>query len=150
MRFRKLRIAWSVVWGIACVLLIVSWARSYTWGESYSWDVGQVYCSASYLRGAIVLRSLDASHRGNSTTGYSWGRARRQRLDETFPIHFYGFYFRKASGDLSLIVPMWLLIIVSISCAAAPWLAWKFSVRTLLTVMTVVAAVLGIAVWLSK
>ena len=29
MRFRKLRIAWSVVCGIACVLLIVLWVRSY-------------------------------------------------------------------------------------------------------------------------
>ena len=29
MRFRKLRIAWSVVWGIACVLLIALWVREY-------------------------------------------------------------------------------------------------------------------------
>ena len=29
MRFRKLRIAWSVVCGIVCILLIVSWVRSY-------------------------------------------------------------------------------------------------------------------------
>jgi hypothetical protein len=29
MRFRKLRIAWSVGWGIICVLLIVLWVRSY-------------------------------------------------------------------------------------------------------------------------
>src|SRR6476619_2972176 len=29
MRFRKLRIAWSVFWGLACVLLIVLWVRSY-------------------------------------------------------------------------------------------------------------------------
>src|SRR5690348_8525325 len=29
MRFRKLRIAWSVVWGLAAVLLIVFWVRSY-------------------------------------------------------------------------------------------------------------------------
>jgi hypothetical protein len=36
MRFRKLRIAWSVGWGIACVLLIVLWVRSYSWSESYS------------------------------------------------------------------------------------------------------------------
>ena len=28
MRFRKLRIAWSVVWGLATVLLIVLWVRS--------------------------------------------------------------------------------------------------------------------------
>src|SRR5690349_1139434 len=29
MRFRKLRFAWSVMWGLACVLLIVLWVRSY-------------------------------------------------------------------------------------------------------------------------
>ncbi len=29
MRFRKLRIAWSVVWGLAAVLLIALWVRSY-------------------------------------------------------------------------------------------------------------------------
>src|SRR5262245_21096640 len=31
MRFRKLRIAWSVVWGIACLLVIVLWVKSYWW-----------------------------------------------------------------------------------------------------------------------
>ena len=30
MRFRKLRIAWSVAWGVACVLLIVLWWQSRT------------------------------------------------------------------------------------------------------------------------
>src|SRR6476659_1067575 len=34
LRFRKLRIAWSVFWGLACVLLIVLWVRSY-WAESF-------------------------------------------------------------------------------------------------------------------
>ena len=29
MRFRKLRIAWSVAWGIVCVLFIVLWVWSY-------------------------------------------------------------------------------------------------------------------------
>src|SRR5438105_1666000 len=29
MRFRKLRIAWSVFWGLAAVLLIALWVRSY-------------------------------------------------------------------------------------------------------------------------
>ena len=41
MRFRKLRIAWSVVWGIACVLLIVLWVRSYWWGEQLSYTTAQ-------------------------------------------------------------------------------------------------------------
>ena len=34
MRFRKLRIAWSVACGLACVLLIVLWARSYWWCDN--------------------------------------------------------------------------------------------------------------------
>src|SRR6476659_5097631 len=29
MRFRKLRIAWSAWWGLACLLLIVLWVRNY-------------------------------------------------------------------------------------------------------------------------
>src|SRR5947208_1113873 len=29
LRYRKPRIAWSVFWGLACVLLIVLWVRSY-------------------------------------------------------------------------------------------------------------------------
>src|SRR4026208_580489 len=33
MRFRKLRITWSVVCGIACLLLIGLWVRSYTWAD---------------------------------------------------------------------------------------------------------------------
>src|SRR6476659_10578089 len=31
MRYRKLRIAWSAFWGLACVLLIALWVRSYWW-----------------------------------------------------------------------------------------------------------------------
>src|SRR5690242_4400156 len=30
MKYRKLRIAWSVIWGVASVLLIVLWLRSYS------------------------------------------------------------------------------------------------------------------------
>jgi hypothetical protein len=29
MRFRKLRIAWSVFWGLACVLPVVLWVKDY-------------------------------------------------------------------------------------------------------------------------
>ena len=44
MKFRKLRIAWSVTWGIAAVLLIALWVRSYwvydllegnVWGKNF-------------------------------------------------------------------------------------------------------------------
>src|SRR4051812_42704575 len=34
MRFRKLRIAWSVFWGVACLVLILLWVRSYWYWDS--------------------------------------------------------------------------------------------------------------------
>ena len=43
MRYRKLRIAWSVVWGLASVLLVVLWVRSY-------WRVDTVRMSATANR----------------------------------------------------------------------------------------------------
>ena len=45
MRFRKLRIAWSVGWGIACVLLIVLWVRSYWWVDMLSASHAETTCS---------------------------------------------------------------------------------------------------------
>ena len=33
MKYRKLRIAWSVAWGLLAVLLFVLWVRSYWWSE---------------------------------------------------------------------------------------------------------------------
>src|SRR3954454_7670294 len=34
MQFRKLRLAWSVACGVACVLLILLWVRSYWWEDT--------------------------------------------------------------------------------------------------------------------
>src|SRR5262245_20924320 len=33
-RFRKLRIAWSVMWGVVAVLVCVLWVLSYSWHHS--------------------------------------------------------------------------------------------------------------------
>ena len=37
MKFRKLRIAWSVAWGVVAVLLCVLWVRSYLGVRSRKW-----------------------------------------------------------------------------------------------------------------
>jgi hypothetical protein len=36
MKYRKLRIAWSVGWGVLCLLLVALWVRSYWWRDTYS------------------------------------------------------------------------------------------------------------------
>src|SRR3954453_23888497 len=42
MRFRKLRIAWSVFWGLACLLLIELWVRSYFFADTVYGEIPPV------------------------------------------------------------------------------------------------------------
>ena len=60
MRFRKLRIAWSVGWGLACVLMIALWMQSYwagfsmtlpktdDWLASSKGWIGLLYCGGPF------------------------------------------------------------------------------------------------------
>jgi hypothetical protein len=49
MKYRKLRIAWSVTWGIACLLLVILWVRSFA------------YYEAVYLSSHVSIESLTGS-----------------------------------------------------------------------------------------
>src|SRR3954449_8237078 len=56
MRFRKLRITWSVLWGLACVLLIVLWVRSYWWKDfAVSGGVRQIYLESCIGRLGVMI-----------------------------------------------------------------------------------------------
>src|SRR5689334_19264816 len=55
LRFRKLRIAWSVFWGLACVLLIVLWVRSYWCSDVFN---GPGKFSMSTENGVIEVTRL--------------------------------------------------------------------------------------------
>src|SRR5262245_8875502 len=50
MRFRKLRIAWSVVWGVAAVLLLVLWVRSY-------WRLDEFGCDGAPSTEAVISQN---------------------------------------------------------------------------------------------
>ena len=51
MKHRKLRIAWSVFWGLAAVLLIVLWVRSY--GPTQEFQTAGCWCRS--IRGVFVV-----------------------------------------------------------------------------------------------
>jgi hypothetical protein len=56
MRFRKLRIAFSVTCGIACVLLIAMWVRSYYWSYQVFWRTSANYSVGfTTLDGVLVI-----------------------------------------------------------------------------------------------
>src|SRR4051812_11045209 len=61
MRYRKLRIAWSVCWGLACVLLIVLWVRSYRVIDVINWTTSTRLSVASEIGIIQVSRSKPAT-----------------------------------------------------------------------------------------
>ena len=58
MRFRKLRIAWSVVCGIACVLLIALWVRSYWWAMTSVQLTQEITLDTSVSTGKIGVQRI--------------------------------------------------------------------------------------------
>src|SRR4051794_7311826 len=57
MKYRKLRIAWSVTWGIAAVLLIALWVRSYWIVDAPHLKLsGYILCRVTTFRGCMYLR----------------------------------------------------------------------------------------------
>src|SRR3954447_17806944 len=61
MRFRKLRITWSVFWGFAGVLLIVLWVRSYWRVSILRLPLGPACCKHFWTNPRLHPRTLAAS-----------------------------------------------------------------------------------------
>ena len=154
--FRLLRIGWSAGCAIVCLLLIVLWVRSY-WHEANSLSIGD---SASYYdrqnrsfsaaswKGAFHFNRVDPRAR------LPWKPVRTgiQASEVRLPDHFakggilgFGLATKELSSDVR--VPCWSTVLLASMIAAAPWLPWRFSLRTLLIVTTLVAVVLGLAVY---
>ena len=139
MKFRKLRIAWSLLSGLACVLLVVLWVRSYWWCDQYHLQ-GSRWFGGLTNRGLFALHWLDVSKRDSVETGYHcysidlimW----KQRL--------YWCSVLASPEGYELILPIWFPAAMIAFLAAAPWLRWQFSLRTLLIATTLVAVVLGL------
>jgi hypothetical protein len=144
MRFRKLRIAWSVVWGIAAVLLVVLWVRSYWWADYVQpWQKHTVVSLRGklFVDNHIVLSIPSSSVPGGVPTG----------LVETNRFFAYSLatkqfsFFPQKSG---LAIPYWLIAALIVGLAATPWLRWRFSLRTLLIATTLLAAALAVWVYI--
>jgi hypothetical protein len=164
MRFRKLRIAWSVAWELACVLLIVFWVRSYwRWDELYTPTSVQRYYSPELSSRQVIIVSAS----GRAQVGYSkgsgnwkwhlsdelkrpfWGGPETEASERHEEIAGFAMY-REYGLYPTLRVPHWFLVLASVGMAVAPWLPCRFSVRTLLIATTLVAVVLGLIVCASS
>jgi hypothetical protein len=123
MRFPKLRIAWSVGWSVAALLLIALWVRSYSYREvigfpSFAWIDSN--------HGRITLYD---SRGAEQPTAYWY----RDSVNGLFiPPGF------KIAG-----LPHLLLVIVAASLTAMPWIRSRFSLRTLFIATALVAVGAG-------
>jgi hypothetical protein len=162
MRFRKLRIAWSVVWGVAAVLLIVLWVRSYSHvnnpkitiysrGDELSHlDSQKRLWRATSSQGAIQLSATNQNpiwqfEPTAPPQGGGWTTSLAQPK-------FLGFGYLQLGRSASIVFPVWFLLILCIILATCPWIShvrWRFTVRTLLIATTLLAIILGLLVSLA-
>jgi hypothetical protein len=155
-----LRIAFSVVCGIACLLLVALWVRSYSY-----WD--QLYNPVSdkhliCIESASGRASLDLTE---SSPGSFWIWHVSQPLDARYwqgPMDFWeeanrdkgiaGFAVYANPWHMNYRAPLWFFLLPFAATGAAPWLPWskRFSLRTLLILITILAVLLGLVVYTAK
>jgi hypothetical protein len=156
MKYLKLRTAWSVGWGVICVLLVALWVRSY-------WRYNAIFLSRPNF--VVQVRSLQGrlSVLVKPTTNSdkkSWLVANRPPLGDSEHLwpglgeslapqySFAGFaIYRSPMLDI-FAGPYWLFVFVGGLATTLPWL--RFSLRTLLIVATVFAIGLGLFVMMLR
>ena len=177
MKFRKLRIAWSVACGVSCVLLIVLWVRSYfskdivlanLWGRNF-----QANSTGGRLSFAAMSRPMKLGPREWLITSKPLATESQQQqvprgpsrpsskigrntLQQQPPIRTPTISVT-ASQTPSLTVyglgmPYWTWLLLPATAAAIPWIGRlrRFSLRTLLIATTLIAVMLGAIVWFRR
>ncbi len=134
----KLRIAISVCGGVAAVLLVALWVRSY-----WRWDsVGYSRVGAGSGQGTLVL-AFDS--RGQD--GWSWTSSSYENdIEESArPLSTRALEWKSEAGSFAVFIAHWVLLVPVVVLTVAPWMRWRFSVRTLLVLITFAALLCALA-----
>jgi len=149
MKYRKLRIAWSVAWGIVCLLMITLWVRSHAKYSRIAYPVTRnLTLAAVSLRGKVVIATSDRLNTRNLQVEV--GPSELVNSDS------YGAMFllavRRRPNSSGLRIRYWAMVAVTLVCVAAPWATtpWRHSLRTLLIATTLIAVLLGAIVYAMK
>jgi hypothetical protein len=152
MRFRKLRIAWSVGCLIACVLLIVLWMRSHWHEDTLTLRRTHTLTMVSLCGDVQLSQSGFAcmfAPEVDTCLDVSSSEILPERIRQGTSFDFVrGPY----EADLEIDFPHWCPVLVVAALTASPWVRWseRFSLRTLLIATTLVAVVLGLVVWATR
>ncbi len=164
LRFRKLRIAWSVAWGLACVLLIVLWVRSYMqWDRIVIRLCGKHGVQISHVAGQSRLTVFKVHRQSFWQAFWQPDDTRywyeKKSVEEWRMTSYPGnistspsFLIAQvpAGWGWTLRSPYWFIVSLVSMLAIAPWIRWRFTLRTLLIATTLISVGLGTIVLLSR
>jgi hypothetical protein len=142
MRFRKLRITWTAICGMAFILFVVLWVRSYSQFDCVRLMKRQLFILSRgnfcHVKEFRFVSNLPLSSYGSHASPILW-------------IETYDSRYVEIERQINTaVIPMWSMTAASALLAFMPWLPQRFSLRTLLIATTLVAVVLGLIVWLSQ
>ena len=140
---RYLRIAFSITCLTACVALVALWVRS---NRARDVLIGPIYGIHSFSLTSVDGRiGFFRLWTGGRDLPYS---VHSDPIDEFPPFAPESFTITKPTriNGLGVVLPHWFLVVLTGTFAVIPSLKWsrRFSVRTLLIVMTLIAALLGV------
>lgn len=139
MKSRKLRIVWSVVWGVAAVLVGVMWVRSYFYLDRISrGGTGLVSMNGRLVTREVFNLNGEVMKAGKKVSTYNFGSVSIW----TAPIGLL------TPVNLGKKRPYWPWPAAAIAIGSVVWIPYRFSLRMLLIAMTLVAVGLGFYVWL--
>jgi hypothetical protein len=166
MKFRKLRIAWSVGCGILAVLLAVLWMRSYVYSDRVSGPVSKTKgLLVASLAGAVQCRLDDNRQSPKSIAFRPWQigtdsvaefqkaadelHEMQVKLGSTQAKPTVDFTMKIGLSGKTLFLPYWLLTGLPLCLTVVPWglRLKRCSLRTLLIATTLVAVILGLVVY---
>src|SRR3954454_13968040 len=133
LRFKKLRIAWSAFCGVACVLLLALWVRSYWYWDivAKGWGATPNQCvRLDSYSGAFSMLYLD--ERNDSTITFARWKVTTlpsAKADTFVPIGgfddgYAGFLYKRLSDGFEIDLPYWFLAPIPGLCAWLPWQRW--------------------------
>jgi hypothetical protein len=152
---RSLRIAFTISCGIACALLILLSFRSYRQMDTFHFPTSRTTIASS-INGRIELAAYsERVPNFGWAPGWGWKSVATKFVSRGIPANpawpaTPAWQFSSDRFGIYLHFPHWVPAFLFTILAAVPWLRWHFSLRMLLTLVTLLAAFLGTIIALNR
>jgi hypothetical protein len=138
------------------VLLIALWVRSYWWENGFAFRLSSRIVSVSSWPSGVTLLTVQSTRNlfsrfYNDPINGRWRGDLIQYDGQPVPTTM-GFRWLYKPTSLAVTAPYRVLVLFPIAMIFLPWISWsrQFTIRTLLIATTLIAAILGVIVILSR